>query len=99
MKLLVKIEFKKIKNLAKKIAQKPLLTFLFLFFLSLFLSGLIYYQGIQSAEKKLKEKKEKAVEFDEKSYEEILKIWEEKERKFQNAESKEYLNPFNLERR
>ncbi len=98
MKLLKKIELKKIKikDLAKNAAQRPLVTFFILFFISLFLGGLIFYKENILAKKKIREGEIKPIEFDEKKHNEILKIWEEKERKFQEADFKKYPDPFNL---
>jgi hypothetical protein len=94
MTFLKKIKFKKIKNLAKILAQRPILTFLLLFSFVFISAILIFYQENILARKRIPEVKEKLVEFEEKTYQEILKIWQEKEKKFQEADLKIYPDPF-----
>lgn len=96
MLFLKRTEFKKIENLLKIPAQKPLVIFLILFSLAVILGSLIYYQKISLARKKMTETRLKPTEIDEKTYEEILKIWQEKEKKFQEADFRKYPDPFNL---
>ncbi len=94
MVFLKKIKFEKLKNLPIILAQRAFLTFFVLFIFSLIISGMIFYQYSVLAKKKVPAGSEKLLKFEEKTYQEILKIWEEREKKFQEADLKTYSNPF-----
>jgi len=86
----------KIKKLPWILAEHTFLTFLFSFFLILVLSGLIFYKYSILVEKKEPEVLEKAFQFEEETYQEILKKWQEKEQRFEEASKKKYLDPFRI---
>jgi len=93
-----KIELEKIKlsfkKLPKLLGEKFFLTFLILLFLALILAGLIFYKYAILVQKEKIEIGEKILKFDEKTYQKILKIWQERERKFQESDLKTYPDPF-----
>jgi len=94
-----KLKIKKIKQFLKKLPRtlggRSFLTFLGLLLIALIFSGLVFYKyspltkiggGLEVLEKPLK--------FNEKVYQEVLKIWQEKEKKFEETNFKEYPDPF-----
>jgi len=93
-----KIKIKKIgsflKKLPKILGEKAFLTFLGLLVLSLALGTLIFYKYNVLAKKTEPEITEKPLVFEEKTYENVLKSWQEREERFKEAEFKEYPNPF-----
>lgn len=94
MAFLKKIKFEKLKNLPLILGQRALLTFFVLFGFALIIGSLIFWQYNILAKKRSPEIRGKPIKFEEKSYQEILRIWEERENKFQEADSKAYSNPF-----
>ncbi len=84
----------KIKKLPWILAEHAFLTFLFFLFLVLILGGFIFYKYSILVEKKEPEILGKTFQFEEKTYQEILKEWQEREEKFEMASEKEYSNPF-----
>ena len=93
-----KIKLNKIKNFFEKLpetlGERAFLSSLGLLLLSLILGGLIFYQYAILAEKKEPEISKKPLQFNEKNYQEILRVWQEKEKRFQEADLKEYLDLF-----
>jgi len=93
-----KIKTKKIKDFLKTfpqwLAERTFLSLLIFIFLALILGGLFFYKYSFLIEKKPIELKEKPSRFNEKSFENVLKICQEREKKFKETESKEYPNPF-----
>lgn len=93
-----KFKIKEIKQFLKKLprtlGEKRFLTFFGLLLVALIFSGLSFYKyGFLAEEEKL-EVPEKPLKFNEKDYQEVLKIWQEKEKRFNEADLKEYPNPF-----
>ncbi len=84
----------KIKKLPWILAEHTFLTFLFFFFLILVLSGFIFYKYSILVEKKEPEVLEKAFQFEEKVYQEILREWQKREKRFEETPKKEYPDPF-----
>lgn len=82
------------KGLPKALAEEAFLTYLGLLVLGLIFSGIIFYKyGILV--KKIEPKiTERPLQFDEKTFQEVLKILTQKEKEFQQADFKEYQNPF-----
>ena len=92
------MRFSKIKDffnrLPRFLAQKAFLAFLFLFFLGSVFGLIIFYKYIFLTEKAEIEILEAPLEFREKTYQTILKIWQEKEEKFREADFKQYPDLF-----
>ena len=83
-----------LKKLPRTLGEKSFLTFLGLLLIALIFSGFIFYKYSFLAEKGKLEVLEKPLEFNEKVYQDILKIWQEKEKKFEEANFKKYPDPF-----
>jgi len=92
------IKLKGVKGFFKKIflflGQYAFLTFLILFLLSLVFSGLIFHKYSVLAKKAEPTPSGKQIQFDEKAYQNILKIWQDKEKRLIESDSKQYPNPF-----
>ena len=93
-----KFKIKEIKQFLKKLprtlGKRSFLTFLGLLLISLIFSGFIFYKYSFLAEKEKLEVLEKPLKFNEKVYQDVLKIWQEKEKKFGETNFKEYPDPF-----
>jgi hypothetical protein len=93
-----KIKTKKIKtffkNLPLWLAERSFLSLLLFIFIALILGGLVFYRYYLTIEKKEIEIKETTFRLNEKNFENILKILQEKDKKFKEADFKEYFNPF-----
>lgn len=83
-----------LKKLPRTLGEKNFLTFLGLLLIALIFSGFIFYKYSFLAEKEKLEVLEKPLKFNEKVYQEVLKIWQEKEKKFEETNFKEYPDPF-----
>jgi len=83
-----------LKKLPRTLGEKSFLTFLGLLLISLIFSGFIFYKYSFLAEKEKLEVLEKPLKFNEKVYQDVLKIWQEKEKKFGETNFKEYPDPF-----
>lgn len=97
MKIL-KLKFKREKEFLKKLprilGEQAFLTFLALLFLALIFGGFLFYKYSILAEKAEPEIPEKPLEFQEKTYQEVLKIWQDRQKKFEETEFKIYPDPF-----
>lgn len=94
-KLKIKEIKKPFKKLPRVLAERALLTFLGLFLLSLIFGLIVFYKYsllVQKAEPQITERPPR--EFNEKIYQEILRVWQEKEERFQAVDTKEYPDPF-----
>ncbi len=93
-----KLKTKKIcdfcKKLPKVLALRSFLTFFGLFALVLILGSLIFYKYIILIQKIEPQVTEKPLQFKEKTYEDILKTWQERENRFQVIDTKQYPNLF-----
>jgi len=98
MKLSFKIEFRKIKEFSNKslrfLGEHFFFSFLLIFFLTLILGGLIFYQYVFLAEKKEPNILERTIFFNEEAYEKVLEEWGSREKKIQEIDSGQYSNPF-----
>jgi len=95
-----KIKLKKIKEAIKKLprilGERAFLFFLALFSLFLIFGGLVYYKYsilVPRVEPEIFES-EKPIKFQESTYQEILKIWEVRQKRFEEADLKIYPDPF-----
>lgn len=93
----------KIKNLIKKakvfpkiLAQKAFLTFFVLLLFSLISSFLIYYKYLVLEAEKEPELSQKILEFNQKNYQRVLEILDEKEKKFNTIELENFRDPFGV---
>jgi len=67
---------------------------LILFILSLAIGANLFYKYSVLAERAEPEILEQTVLFKEITYQKILKVWQEREKRFEEADSREYSNPF-----
>lgn len=70
------------------------MTILALFLLSLVLGGFIYYKYVFLVKNKEPQITEKSFQFDEKTYQKVLDEGQAREKRFQEADSKKYPDPF-----
>jgi len=95
---LKKIKIKKIGSFLKKLprilGERAFLTFLGLMILSLILGAIVFYKYSFLKKKIEPQITERPLKFKEKTYEDVLKIWQEREERFKKADLKEYPNPF-----
>lgn len=94
MKFLKKIEFKKRINFLEYLTKNALLTFLFLFSLSLIFGAALYLKYYIFITQKPVEITERPPELKTKIYFELLKILEERKKQFKEAEFQQYSDPF-----
>lgn len=98
---LQKIKTKKIKEFIKKLlfilGEKAFLTFLGLLLIAFIFGFIIYHQYNVSIKKVDVQIFSEPFEFQEKIYRKILNILQEKEKKFQETEFKEYPDPFRID--
>ena len=91
-------KIKKLNNLLGKlslnIAQHAFVTCLFLFFLALILGGLLFYKYSILSQKKYLEGLDWGFSLEEDAYQQVIKTWQVQDRKFQEADFKEYPDPF-----
>ena len=93
-----KIKTKKTKDFFKKLprvlGERAFLTFLGLLVIALMSGGFIFYKYSILAAKTEPQVIKKPLQFKEKTYQEVLKVWQEKGKRFKEADFKEYPNPF-----
>lgn len=98
MKRSWQLKFNKIKNFLKKIprilAERAFLFFLFLFLISLIFGIFIFYKYNILVKKTEVKITKQPTQLNQKAYEDILNIWQEREKKLKEIESKQYQNPF-----
>ena len=95
-----KLQFKKIKNIFKKLpkilVKHLFLTFLVGIFFSLFLGVVIFYQYSILEMKKVPQFTNELLKFDQRTYEIVLNKWQSRKERFLNVDLKKYPNPFIL---
>lgn len=92
------INFKKIKYYFLKIpgllAENAFLTFLGLFLIVLVISSILFYKYDILIKKTVIKTDDQPIEFKEQIHSSVIQIWQEREKKLEQADSKIYLNPF-----
>ena len=95
---LKKIKIKKIGSFLKKLprilGERAFLTFWGLVILALIFGAIVFYKYNFLTKKSEPQVPESPLKFKEKIYEDVLKIWQEREERFKKADLKEYPNPF-----
>jgi len=93
-----KIKTKNIKDFSKKIPKKlavyAFLTFLGILLIFSIISVFIFYQNVTLAQRKEIEVSESPLGFDKIIYQQILDVWEQREKRFNELGSEEHLNIF-----
>lgn len=89
-----KLELNKIKEVLIKLprflTKYAFLTFLGLFIIALLIGSFVFWKYNILVKKTVFQSTEKPLQFEEKTYQEVSKIWQERERKFKEANLKEY---------
>lgn len=86
------------KRLLFALGERAFLVFLGLFAVTLIFGAIIYYQYNILAKKKEVQIIKQPLQFQEKIYQNVFRIWQERERSFKEASPKEHVNPFKVER-
>ncbi|MDI6603244.1 MAG: hypothetical protein QME57_03980 [Patescibacteria group bacterium] len=96
-----RLKIKKIKEFLKRLprtlGERAFFVFLGLLLLALIFGGIIFYKYNILVKKVKVQIIEEPLQFQEKAYQDILKIWQEKEKKFQETDLKQYPNPFKVD--
>lgn len=94
----MKIKFGRIKKFLEKfllsIVKHDFLTSLFLFLLSLVFGGILFYKYCILTKRAEPEALEQSFLIKKEVYQDVLKVWQENEKKIQEADFKEYPDPF-----
>ena len=95
------MELNNIKNfiwkILKTLAERCFFSLLILISLSLVFGNILFYQHNILVRKTEPRAINEQIYFEEKIYQEILKEWTDREKKFSEIEAKTYLNPFSAE--
>ncbi len=96
------IKLKKIKDFLNKIprtlGERAFLTFFGFLLIALIAGCLIFYKYSVLAEKETPEISGAHLQFKETTFQKVLEVWQEKEKRFKAADTKEYPDPFELTR-
>ncbi len=96
-----KFKTKKIKDFFKKLpkilGERAFLAFLIFLFVVFIFGGIIFYKYDILVQRANPQITEMPLQFEEKNYENVLKIWQEKEVKFKASDSKTYPDPFRID--
>jgi len=91
-------QLKKIKSFLKKIpvflGENAFLIFLGLLLLSLGSGGIVFFRYYTLSEKEVPQIINGQLQFDNKTCQELLEIWEERGQDFEKTTLKEYISPF-----
>jgi hypothetical protein len=91
-------QLKKSKSFLGKIpivlGENAFLIFLGLLLLSLASGGIVFFRYYTLSEKEIPKITDGQLQFDNKTYQEILEIWGKRDREFEKTTLKEYLSPF-----
>lgn len=82
------------KKFPQVLAEHVFLVSLILFLLAVLLGGLVFYKYGLLVKKKEVEIIQKPATLDEDGLQRILQIWQERQKRFDETELKEYYNPF-----
>src|SRR3989344_5622951 len=93
-----KFKIRKIKEVWKRtsavLSEHAFLTFLGFLIMSLILTAAVFYKYGVQVKKTAPLTAEKALQFELKKYQDVVSIWQEREKKLKAVESKTYSNPF-----
>lgn len=96
-----KIKVQRIKEFLKRLllvlGEKAFLTFLGLLLIALIFGAIIYYQYSALTKRAEVQVVEELLQFQEKAYQNVLKIWQEREKKFEEAGLKEHPDLFRID--
>lgn len=83
-----------LKKFPKFLAERAFLAILFLLIAAFLLGSLFFYKYGVLAKRAKQDSLGAGLLFEEKTFQEVLKIWQEKEKRFKEAEEKSYPDPF-----
>jgi len=83
-----------LKELPIVLGKNAFLIFLGLLLLSLSSGGIVFFRYYTLSEKEVPQIIDGQLQFDNKTYQEILEIWEERGQLFEKTTLKEYVSPF-----
>ncbi len=92
--MLKKIKIEKIKKLPRVLEKNAFLTFLILLFLALIFGGITFYRYSIMVQRMEPEILKAPIQFKEETFQEILRVWQEREKEFKETELKEYPDLF-----
>ena len=96
--MIIKERIKKIRTSLSKIpliiTTRAFWACLILFIISLIVGANLFYKYSILAQRAEPESLEQMVFFKEKTYQQVLEIWQEREKRFQETDFKEYSDPF-----
>lgn len=82
------------KKLPRILAGNSFLTFLALTFFAAVFGGLVFYKYSILSERTKPEVSQEVLNFNEKNFQEVLKIWDERQQRTVQIDAKTYPNPF-----
>ncbi|KPJ73654.1 hypothetical protein AMJ48_00385 [Parcubacteria bacterium DG_74_1] len=85
-----------LKRLLLNLGERAFLIFLGLLVIALIFGAIIYYQYNILAKREETQAIKEPFHFQEKTYQNISRTWQEREKKFEEADSKEYSNLFRV---
>lgn len=83
-----------LKRLPEILAGRLFLTFLMLSIIAFLIGGFVFYKYYYLIEKSPISSPEKQLKINADSYQEMLNFWDQRAKKFEGVDSKEYKNPF-----
>ena len=86
----------KLTRLPRTLGKWAFLTFLGFLAIALILGGLVFFQYGFLAQKKEPQVEERPAQFKEQTYEAVLKIWQEREKRFLETDLQTYPDPFRV---
>ena len=86
-----------LKRLLLNLGQRAFLIFLGLLAVALIFGAVIYYQYNILAKKEEAQIVKEPLQFQEKTYQNVFRIWQEREKNFEETDQKEHPNPFKVE--
>lgn len=85
------------RRLLLNLGERAFLIFLGLLVIALIFGAIIYYQYNILAKKEESQVLKEPFQFQEETYQNVFRIWQEREKKFEEADLKEHPNPFKVE--
>jgi len=78
------------------VAEHFLFSLFMVIFSVIFLANILFYKYYISNQGVILETEQERIIIDDKAYNDLVKIWEEQDKKFQDSESKSYLDLFKI---
>lgn len=91
---MAKFKLPNLKGIPRFLAERAFLSFLVLLVFCLIFGGAVFYRYNILAKNTGSEVSKNYLSFDEKTFRNVLEIWREREKRFEETDSKIYPNPF-----